>query len=295
MANDQATQTISPADFNNLQAAPQDQSSASPDTSAQSQPIGAVNAAQFKSLPDAQTGDGSSISAAPSTTQQVVQSAKNVAGAAVNGNFPYIHPIDAMKQTGQEVVNDSSWTNMTHDEATRHPVEAAVGQIANNLQGFLFGNETHAESNPGSNSQEGLANNPVTLSILPVVGEENSAASAVGKTASKAKAFVSPTDIPLSGEEGFMDSELSQATKGPSPAAQMVNKAVQQTKEVARQMLVYGEGKAEKIAQIQSEFKDAYPALTKLMPIVGKTAGVAGGTGAGVLGVWEFYKYIKGF
>jgi hypothetical protein len=57
--------------------------------------------------------------------------------------------------------------NFTQEGRHEHPIQAHLGDIANRIEGFTFGNEQHPEAGIGT-GQYGMLTNPVTGNILPV-------------------------------------------------------------------------------------------------------------------------------
>jgi hypothetical protein len=64
-------------------------------------------------------------------------------------------------------------------------------------------------------------------------------------------------------------------------------------REIGRQAMEFGEGKAELANKALSTFKDAYPELAKLAPKLGSFGQTAGTLGSGYA-AWELFKHITG-
>jgi hypothetical protein len=56
--------------------------------------------------------------------------------------------------------------NFTQEGRKAHPIQAKIGDLANNIEGLLVGNESHPETGIGS-GKYGILNNPITGLLLP--------------------------------------------------------------------------------------------------------------------------------
>ena len=75
--------------------------------------------------------------------------------------------------------------NLTQEGKAEHPIQAKIGEVVNNLEGFLFGTK-HGESAIGT-GQTGMLTNPVTAALTPGEGGVPAAASAAESAANLVK------------------------------------------------------------------------------------------------------------
>jgi len=76
--------------------------------------------------------------------------------------------------------------SFTQEGRKEHPIQAKFGDIANRLEGFLFGNEHNQEAAIGS-GKYGMLTNPVTAALIPGAEGASAADSAIPEAASAAK------------------------------------------------------------------------------------------------------------
>jgi hypothetical protein len=113
--------------------------------------------------------------------------------------------------------------DFTQEGKQGHPVQAKIGEIANQIEGFLFGNETHGEAAIGS-GKTGILTNPVTGSLIPGGEGAPMAAEALESGANFLKGGVQTVREALAG--GKAGEGAAEATHALNPKTGIIEKIV---------------------------------------------------------------------